>query len=893
MSARVRKAIEVTGIVQGVGFRPYVFRLASERRLAGYITNTSAGVSIEVEGPVEAVEDFVSRLPAEAPRLARVTQVAAHDIPAREDGEFRILPSRPGEDRRVLISPDVAICDDCLRELFDPSDRRFHYPFINCTNCGPRYTIVRDIPYDRARTSMAVFPMCADCQREYDDPLDRRFHAQPNACWKCGPQVDLWDAEGAPLLNDEGTEGWSGPEGALTYPIAEAAARLQAGYVVAVKGLGGFHLAVDATNAAAVNRLREGKRRVEKPFAIMAPSIDAVQNLCWLDDAARALLESPERPIVLLRKKGSSPIAELVAPFNLEYGVFLPYTPLHYLLFEAGRFQALVMTSGNISEEPIAIDNAEAVARLHGIADFFLVHNRDILLRCDDSVARVGRAAVPLSGWLLSNHESGLSKSRARSDGFPTQADGSGGSAAPTCGKALAFREMSPPLSPSAQAGRLSLPACAEGKVQDALRSERQSLSASQAAEPQVVVNGIERNLDKRGHTQTIQLLRRSRGYVPVPVFLSRDLPPILAVGGELKNTVCLTKGQHAFLSQHVGDLENLESYRFFESTISSFKRILEIEPQLLAYDLHPDYFSTRWALGQTGLQRVGVQHHHAHIASCMAENHLDGKVIGIALDGTGYGTDGAVWGGEVLLATYADFERVAHLDYVPMPGGAAAIIEPWRMAVSYLHKRFGDTLWDLEIPFMRDLDAGAHGDPPLRKQAEILIRMAERGVNSPLTSSCGRLFDAVSALAGIRQRVNYEAQAAIELEAAISGENEGAGYPFDLRADRGGWIIDTAPLFTALVDDLKRGLPAGVISRRFHEGFVDVLARAVELIHVRTGVIDVCLSGGSFQNVFLLENLTRKLELEGLKVFTHSEVPCGDGGLSLGQAVVAGHGRQ
>jgi hydrogenase maturation protein HypF len=768
MSARIRKAIEVTGIVQGVGFRPYVYRLALQRNLAGFITNTAAGVSIEVEGPAEAVDDFVSQLPVEVPRLARITQVAASDIPARAEGEFRILPSRPGENRRVLISPDVAICDDCLRELFDPSDRRFHYPFINCTNCGPRYTIVRDIPYDRARTSMAVFPMCADCQGEYDDPLNRRFHAQPNACWKCGPQVELWDAVGAGLVPARSR---APTRGAPTDPIAEAAARLQAGYVVAVKGLGGFHLAVDATNPAAVSRLREGKRRVEKPFAIMAPSFEAVRNLCELDDASRALLESPERPIVLLRKKSPSLIAELVAPFNREYGVFLPYTPLHHLLFAAGRFQALVMTSGNVSEEPIAIDNPEALARLRGIADFFLVHNRDILLRCDDSVVRVTGEQ-------------------------PRQ-------------------------------------------------------------------------------------LRRSRGYVPVPVFLNEDLPPILAVGGELKNTVCLTKGRHAFLSQHIGDLENLESYGFFETTISSFKRILDVEPQLLAYDLHPDYFSTRWALGQSSIERIGVQHHHAHIASCMAENHLDGKVIGIAMDGTGYGTDGAVWGGEVLLATYADFQRVAHLDYVPMPGGAAAITEPWRMAVSYLHKHFGETLWELEIPFVRELD---------RRQVAVLVRMLERGVNSPLTSSCGRLFDAVSALAGIRKRVNYEAQAAIEFEAAIAGEGEGAGYPFEIRPEGSGWIIDTQPLFAALVNDLRCGVPAGIVSRRFHEGLVDVLARVAKLVHAKTGLQNICLSGGSFQNVFLLEHLKRKLEAEGLKVFTHSEVPCGDGGLSLGQALVAAH---
>jgi hydrogenase maturation protein HypF len=893
MSAPVRKAVEVTGIVQGVGFRPYIYRLAVERQLAGFITNTAAGVSIEIEGPAGAVEDFLSRLPQEAPPLARITQVAAENIPARGEGEFRILPSRAGENRRVLISPDVAICDDCLRELFDPSDRRFHYPFINCTNCGPRYTIVRDIPYDRALTSMAVFPMCADCQREYDDPLDRRFHAQPNACWKCGPQVELWDALGAPLLNEEGTKGWSGARGAPTDPIAEAAARLQAGYVVAIKGLGGFHLAVDATNPDAVRRLREGKRRVEKPFAIMAADLQAVRVFCHLDDASRALLEGPERPIVLLGKKAASSIAELVAPFNRDYGVFLPYTPLHYLFFAAGRFQALVMTSGNISEEPIAIDNAEAVACLRGIADFFLVHNRDVLLRCDDSVVRVSLAVAPLYERRFGGFAPGLSE-------LPAHAEAESGSAAVS------------------RNGDLASPLRGDGDVKSPLH--RPGLSASQATEPrtgwsrvepQVVANRAERSLGRRGQEQAVQLIRRSRGYVPVPVFLNQDLPPILAVGGELKNTVCLTKGRHAFLSQHIGDLENLESYGFFETTISSFKRILEVEPRCLAYDLHPDYFSTRWALAQTGIERVGVQHHHAHVASCMAENHLDGKVIGIALDGTGYGTDGAVWGGEVLLAAYSDFERIAHLDYVPMPGGAAAITEPWRMAVSYLHKHFGEAFLDLDIPFIREVAANGHpvartlrpaaqsrllatgraaGHAPLRQQLALLVRMLERGVNSPLTSSCGRLFDAVSALAGIRQRVNYEAQAAIEFEAALAGESEGTGYPFELRADGNGWIIDTQPLFVAVVKDLKCGAPAGIVSRRFHEGFVDVLARVAGLIHAKTGLQNVCLSGGSFQNVFLLEHLKRRLENNGLNVFTHSEVPCGDGGLSLGQALVAAH---
>ena len=789
----VRKAIEVAGIVQGVGFRPYIYRLATERNLTGFITNTAAGVSIEVEGPPAVVEDFLVQLPREAPRLARITQVVVSEIPSNHETVFRILPSRVGEERRALISPDVALCEDCLHELFAPADRRFRYPFINCTNCGPRYTIVRDIPYDRARTSMAVFPMCPECQREYDDPLNRRFHAQPNACWKCGPMVEQWEADGQRVKTPD--------------PIAEAVARLEAGAVLAVKGLGGFHLAVNATDTEAVARLRARKRRVEKPFAVMAADLESIAQFCWLDEATCKVLQSPERPIVLLRKKRfdfahrpelvegqPNPIAEAVAPFNRDLGVFLPYTPLHHLIFAGGRFLALVMTSGNISEEPIAIDNAEALARLRGIADFFLVHNREILLRCDDSVVRnVG--------------------------------------------------------------GRLC-----------------------QA--------------------------RRSRGYVPAPVFLHGEVPLVLAVGGELKNTLCLTKGRHAFLSQHIGDLENLESYRFFEETVASLKRILEVEPRILAYDLHPDYFSTRWALAQPGMERVGVQHHHAHIASCMAENHLEGRVIGFALDGTGYGSDGQVWGGEVLVATYRDFERVAHLDYVSMPGSAAAIHEPWRMAVSYLAKHFGRGFLEIDIPFVRQLD---------RRRVEVLLRMLDHKVNSPLTSSCGRLFDAVAALAGIRQVVNYEAQAAMELEAALPDRGTGAppvhgqdgsvrrptsplspeedvAYPFEIRDAENGWIIETRPLFAALVRDLRDAVPVSLISQRFHRGLVDVLADLARLVHERTGLDRVCLSGGSFQNVYLLEGLTRKLEAGGFNVFTHAEVPCGDGGLSLGQALVAAH---
>ncbi len=756
----VRRQIEVSGIVQGVGFRPYIYRLATGRNLKGTIRNTSAGVTIEIQGPAETVEDFIARLPAEAPPLARITNLTIHEVACNGDRDFRIIHSHEGEEVRTLISPDVAICADCLREMFDAKDRRYRYPFINCTNCGPRFTIIRDIPYDRPSTSMAAFPMCAACLAEYENPLNRRFHAQPNACWECGPRVELWDQSGRKIDCSD--------------PVVEAASALRSGLVVAVKGLGGFHLAVDATNPAAVALLRQRKRRVEKPFAVMVPDLRAAGEICELEDAARMVLESIQRPIVLLPRKSPSRISDEVAPFNRYLGIFLPYTPLHYLLLADGGFRALVMTSGNLSEEPIAIDNREAADRLRGLADCFLVHNRDILLRCDDSVVRVA--------------------------------------------------------------------------------------------------GGVTRHL------------RRSRGFVPVPVFLKddqtrKDGPSVLAVGGELKNTICLTKGTHAFLSQHVGDLENVESYSFFHEAIDHLERILEIRPQIIAYDLHPDYFSTRWALEQSGVELVGVQHHHAHIASCMAENHLDGRVIGFALDGTGYGTDGKIWGGEVLLAGYEDFERAAHFEYVPLPGGAAAIREPWRMAVSYLAQHFGREFLNVDIPFVRQLD---------RRKVEFLLGMMEQEVNSPLTSSCGRLFDAVAALAGIRQQVNYEAQAAIELEMALTVSEQDRAYPMRLLPDGEHWIISTRPLFEALLDDLGRSLPIGAISRRFHDGLVECFVDLATLLREKTAMDRVCLSGGTFHNIYFSQRLEARLFEAGFQVFTQKEVPSGDGGLSLGQALVA-----
>jgi hydrogenase maturation protein HypF len=764
----VRRRIEVSGIVQGVGFRPYIYRLATSRQLKGTIRNTAAGVTIEIQGPPETVQDFIERLPAEAPPLARITHITVDELPcvALEsgdaqigvDGGFRIIHSREGEEVRTLISPDVAICADCLREMVDPNDRRHLYPFINCTNCGPRFTIIRDIPYDRPSTSMAKFPMCPACLAEYENPLDRRFHAQPNACWDCGPQVEFWDTAGQTIGCDD--------------PIVEAAQALRAGSVVAAKGLGGFHLAVDATNPAAVALLRQRKRRVEKPFAVMVPDLQAAEAICELDDPARATLQSIQRPIVLIPKRRGGMVPDEVAPFNRYLGVFLPYAPLHYLLLAAGKFEALVMTSGNLSEEPIAIDNREAVSRLNGLADRFLVHNRDILLRCDDSVVRVA--------------------------------------------------------------------------------------------------GGLTRQL------------RRSRGFVPVPVFLKEEIPSVLAVGGELKNTICLTKGKHAFLSQHVGDLENVDSYSFFHEAIEHLQRILEIRPEIIAYDLHPDYFSTRWALEQTGAKLVGVQHHHAHIASCMAENHLAGRVIGFALDGTGYGTDGKIWGGEVLIAGYEGFERAAHFEYVPLPGGSTAIREPWRMAVSYLAHHFGREFIELDIPFVRELN---------RSKVEFLLQMMEKGVNSPLTSSCGRLFDAVAALAGVRQQVNYEAQAAIELEMAMTVSAEDGAYPIKLLLDAASgddrWIIGTRPLFEALLDDLAQNVPVATISRRFHNGLVECFVELASLLRNKSALSRVCLSGGTFHNVYLSQRLEARLSEAGFEVFTQKEVPAGDGGLSLGQALV------
>lgn len=751
----VRKAIDVTGIVQGVGFRPFVYRLAHECALTGLIANTPAGVTIEVQGESELIDQFLTRLQSEAPPLAKVTSLSPRELELANDTDFRIVSSLLDAPTKALISPDVAICADCLREMMNPRDRRFRYPFINCTNCGPRFTIIHDIPYDRARTSMASFKMCLSCQREYGDPANRRFHAQPNACWDCGPQLQLWSADGARVDTPE--------------PIRDATKLMERDAIVAVKGLGGFHLACNARSEAVVNLLRERKRRVEKPFAVMFRRLEDIERACEIDDSARKLLLSFERPIVLLPRKPDATLAIGIAPHNRFLGVFLPYTPLHHLIFASTKFDALVMTSANRSEEPIAIDNLEAVQRLQHIADAFLVHDRDILRRCDDSVVRIA-------------------------------------------------------------AGRT-------------------------------------------------QQLRRSRGFVPVPVPIERESEPILAVGGELKNAICIVRGSEAFLGQHIGDLENLESYKFFQECVDHLQRILEVHPRIIAYDLHPDYFSTKWALAQEGMQVIGVQHHHAHIAACMAENHLDGKVIGIALDGTGYGADGAIWGGEVLLADYNDFERAARFEYIPLPGGAAAIHEPWRTAVSYLTKHYGKNIDDLDLPFRRKLDT---------RRVQVVQQMIDREIHSPRTSSCGRLFDAVAALTGVRSTVNYEAQAAIEFEMAAHDSTDKGSYPFDLIPDGSHWQIGTRSLFQRILEDIRRPDSIADISRRFHAGLAQVFVDLAEKIRAQTTLNRVCLSGGCFQNLLLFELLLNGLRAKSFEVYFHSEVPAGDGGISLGQVLIA-----
>jgi hydrogenase maturation protein HypF len=747
----------IKGIVQGVGFRPFVYQLAHRYQLCGHVINTPEGVDLEVEGDHEDIERFFQSILSEGPPLAHISSMERAELQPKNDKVFEIRESRADQERSALISPDASICPDCLRELKDPRDRRFRYPFINCTNCGPRYTIIMDIPYDRAMTTMKEFKMCEACRGEYEDPINRRFHAQPNACWDCGPGVYLHDRGGLPVACDT--------------PIEETINLLKSGSILAIKGLGGFHLAVDAGNHKAVVRLRKRKHREEKPFALMVRDLEAAKQIAYINEIEAKTLLSPQRPIVILKKRRFHGLSPQVAPRNRYFGIMLPYTPLHYLLMDS-PFKALVMTSGNISEEPINIDNEKAFENLKGIADYFLVHDREIYLRSDDSIIRMV-------------------------DGVPRQ-------------------------------------------------------------------------------------IRRSRGYVPVPVFLPEEmsgLPSVLAVGAELKNTICITKENRAFLSQHVGDMENLETLDFFRLTLSHMKSILEIRPKVMAHDLHPDYLSSKFSREQEEIPTLPIQHHHAHIVSCLAENGVKGPVIGLAMDGTGFGSDGQIWGGEVLLADLSSFQRTAHLDYVSLPGGDAAAKFPWRMALSYLHKTYGEGLFNLPIKFIRDLE---------REHAKIVLQMISKRVNSPFTSSCGRLFDAVSSLIGLRHKIAHEGQAAMELEMCQNLSEKGK-YPWGIEEKKGHWILLTSDIIRSAVEDIKRGVSRGIISRRFHNTLIDMFTGICVRLREESGIDQVAMSGGSFQNVTLLTGLSRSLTSNGFTLFTQKVVPSNDGGLSLGQAVCAG----
>ena len=840
--------IRVRGVVQGVGFRPFVYGLATSLGLRGWVRNTSSGVEIALEGPPEALALFRRDLEAKAPPRARIESVAVEAAPLNGYQGFAIHESQPEEGAYQLVSPDIAICDDCRRELFDPHDRRYRYPFINCTNCGPRFTIIRDIPYDRPSTTMAAFEMCPECRAEYEDPRNRRFHAQPNACPVCGPHVTLMTPQGQVLAEREEA-------------IAAARRALAEGKILAIKGLGGFHLACDATSEAAVATLRRRKQRPHKPLAVMVFDLEAARRLAKVSAEEARLLTSPERPIVLLTTRAPSPsqgegrgegeslhlrpaaglgdapaahgearhdaespltlslsprgerggeadppspsqgerggeadppspsqgerggvrLAAGVAPGAGTVGVMLPYTPLHYLLLEPapGFPPALVMTSGNLSEEPIAMENDEALDRLGGIADLFLVHNRGIHARYDDSV------------WFVP-------------EGGP-------------------------------------------------------------------------------------QPVRRARGYAPFPIRLPFRAPQVLACGPELKATFCLTRDEYAFLSPHIGDLENLETLEHYERSIEHYRRLFRLEPRIVAYDLHPEYLATKMARERWGtdpaMRLVGVQHHHAHIASCLVDNGRSGPAIGVALDGTGYGTDGTIWGGEILVADLAGFRRAGHLVPFPLPGGEAAIRRPYRAALGLLHAAGIDpAAW----PGLAQL-------PP--KEVEVVRQQVARGLNAPITTSAGRLFDAVAALIGVRSVVSYEAQAAMELEALAAGEGTGQAYPFAVmlqpapspqRGEGASWLIDWRPMLEALLADIRAGAPPAQMSARFHAGLARAVACATAQVAAQTGLRTVALSGGCFQNRLLLAGMRRALEAAGLEVLVHRQAPANDGGVALGQAAVA-----
>jgi hydrogenase maturation protein HypF len=763
--ARIR--IDVNGVVQGVGFRPFVYRLAHRYKLSGWVQNTSGNVAIEVQGYQSDLDGFTIALQSEAPPVSRIQGISTKTIPLTDESGFKIIESKAREGAYQPLSADIATCNECLKEIFDPADRRHLYPFTNCTNCGPRFTIIRDIPYDRPLTTMNKFKMCAKCQAEYDDPLNRRFHAQPNACPDCGPSLKLTDNSGNPVDCQD--------------MLKRAAQLLIEGNIIAVKGLGGFQLACDATDYDTVKTLRERKKRPGKPFALMMCCLEQIEKYCLVSPEEAQLLRSPQAPIVLLKKRvDNTEIALNIAENNKYLGVMLPPTPLHHILLRYIS-KPLVMTSGNLSEEPICRDNDEAIERLKGIADYFILHDRDVYSRYDDSV------------YLLEKGEA--------------------------------------------------------------------------------------------------RALRRARGYAPSPVMLPFKTQQILACGAEEKNTFCLTRDNHAFLSQHIGDMDNAETLEHFENTIALYKHLFRIKPEVIAYDLHPEYRATKYALqyaAENDLKTVGVQHHHAHIAACMAENNIQSEVIGVSFDGTGYGADGNLWGGEFLLCDYSGFNRIAHLEYIPMPGGAAAIHKPYRMALGYIYTLLGtETPFD-KLPILSSIT---------QAELDTIKKQLDLKLNCPLTSSAGRLFDAVSAICGICGEAAYEAQAAIELEMAAPDDiNEIIGqgiYPFAIDDEDGVSVIRLQKLIKCIIQDVYKNIPISKIAAGFHGTMAEMITETCKSISKKTKIKTVALSGGVFQNRLLLNLAIDRLEREGFTVLAHKAVPCNDGGLALGQAVIAHFNRQ
>jgi hydrogenase maturation protein HypF len=765
--------ITIQGIVQGVGFRPFIYNLARQLGIHGFVSNTSEGVIIHAEGT--DLDLFIDRIRREAPPLSRIEKVEIAPSDPTGLADFFIRASRDAGSF-TLLSPDIAVCDACLQELFTAGDRRYRYPFINCTNCGPRFSITRSVPYDRKNTTMQVFTLCDACSAEYHDPGNRRFHAQPNACSVCGPKVTLLDAQGKMVDCSDA--------------IARAVGLMKQGKIVAIKGLGGFHIACDAMNHAAITLLRQRKRRSNKPFAIMSPDLSFIKECCKVTPEEELLMTSPQRPVVLLRKNDNCMLPDAVAPGNACLGFMLPYTPLHYLLFvSADRtamesdFRALVMTSGNLSEEPIIGTNEEAVQKLSPIVDAFLVHDRDIFMRVDDSVLRVMSRLV--SG---SKHD-----------------------------------------------------------------------------------------------VAAATFIRRSRGFAPEPVPLPDDGPIVLGCGADVKNTFALTRGRYAILSQHIGDMENYETRKFFEETLRNLTSVYRAQPELVVYDLHPRYLSSSWALEyavKKGLSPVGLQHHYAHIGSVMAEHGLKDRVIGVAFDGTGYGSDGTLWGGEFLIADTHGFVRAGHLKQVPLPGGEMAVREPWRTAVSYLKDAYGAD----EI--IRNIGPTGFLEKYGRKGMENILMLADNRDFSPLSSGAGRLFDAAAAIMGVSDRNTFEGEASMALE-SLAADGIDDAYPVDIHF--GTTIeVDFSYTILALVDDLRRSVGKRHMAAKFHNAVVDAITRVVLKLAVMNNIKMIALSGGVFQNHYLTERVRNKLLMENLAVYANEHVPCNDAGISLGQAYLA-----